>query len=171
MQIQVVNVSVEDKGKYKQAEVFFKKQDGSAGNKKLMSFGAGAKVFNKLKDAKQGDNYDIVCVKNDKGFWDWTDFNDGSGAAPAATSSAAAAGHSTPSRSFETAEERHLRQQLIVKQSSITAAITLLSLNNPKGGVLPKQVLEVADVFNNYVWGKSSTPTTDSIAELEDDVL
>ena len=47
--IEVVDITVVNKGKYKVAEVT-SKQDGKTQTKKVMSFGAQAKAFNILAD-------------------------------------------------------------------------------------------------------------------------
>ena len=78
-----------------------------------------------------------------------------------------------PSRSFETPEERALRQKLIVRQSSITAALELVKLNNPKGGVNPGQVIELAEFFDDWVWSRGSKPASNEeapFADMADDI-
>ena len=67
MQIEVVSVSVEDKGKYQMATVAYRK-DGKLGEKKLMSFGGGVEAYKVLSKAQAGQVFEVKAVKNDKGF-------------------------------------------------------------------------------------------------------
>lgn len=168
MQIEVLSVSVEDKGKYKMAEVAYKNQEGKVMGKKLMSFGDGAKAFKLLASASAGEMFTVKAAKNDKGFWDWVDAEKGAVDLGTTSKPAAPAGNATPRSTYETPDERALRQKLIVRQSSITAALELVKLNNPKGGVDPQQVVDVAQFFDNWVWNKAKS--TDSIEELKSDV-
>jgi hypothetical protein len=156
MYIEILSVSVEDKGKYKMAEINYKGQDGKPAQKKLASFTNG-EVFKVLTGAAVGSGFDIETVKNDKGYWDWTKATSATSAKAAASS-----GNASPKSTYETAEERALRQILIVRQSSVSSAVALLGT---KGS--PQQVLEVAKMFEEYVFGKKEN----SIEDLESDIL
>lgn len=162
MQVEIVAVSFEDKGKYKVADVIYKGSDGKVANKKVMSFGASKDVFSKLKEAEKGKSYAVTAIKNDNGYWDWTEIIPSSGAEGTKVASAG-----SPKSTYETAEERALRQVFIVKQSSLSNAIELIKLNHPKGGVTPETVIELADRFHDYVFGRNSDP----MADLESDVV
>lgn len=160
MFIELVNVSVEDKGKYKMMKTAYR-NNGKLAEKTLMSFGASADVFDVLSKAKAGDTFEVTSVKNDKGFWDWTTIS--SGEAPAA---AKAEGNKAPGRtSFETPEERAARQVLIVRQSSLSSAIEYFK-TDPKNKPTVEQVIEVADKFVDFVFQKKDT---NPVMELEND--
>lgn len=165
MQIEVLSVSVEDKGKYKMMEVAYK-SDGKVTSKKVMSFGNAADVFKRLTNAKPGDTFDIKSEKNDKGYWDWISISDGTGSMTAAKP----AGNATPKSTYETAEERANRQVLIVRQSSLSNAVEYLALNTKKVPSV-QEVVEVAKFFESYVFGKQDTPEDLSMESLESDVL
>jgi hypothetical protein len=165
MQIEVLSVSVEDKGKYKMMEVAYK-SDGKVTSKKVMSFGNAADVFKRLTSAKPGDSFDIKSQKNDKGYWDWVGISDGTGSMTAAKP----AGNATPKSTYETAEERANRQVLIVRQSSLSNAVEYLALNTKKVPSV-QEVVEVAKFFESYVFGKQDTPEDPSMESLESDVL
>ncbi len=167
MFIDVLSVSVEDKGKYKVAEVAYKGSDGKVTSKKVMSFGAAAEVFKLLSNSKGGEKYEITANKNDKGYWDWVSAKPSTGAAQATTVSAAG---SAPRSTYETAEERALRQVLIVRQSAINAAIEFEKANNPKGGLSLSNILEVAKAFENHVFGRSNSTGVAALVEMEDDI-
>jgi len=164
MQIELVSVSVEDKGKYSMALVAYR-ENGQLKEKKLMSFGGGAGAFKVLTKASQGQVYTITTVKNDKGYWDWTEATLGT-AAPAQGGGQVAT--ASPKSTYETAEERANRQVLIVRQSNISSAIEFLKLN-PKKTPTTAEVLEVAKQFEAYVFGRKEE-SAGGLAELEDDV-
>ena len=166
MRIEVLNVSVEDKGKYKMMEVAYKGDDGKVTAKKVMSFGAAEGVFKRLTSAKPGDAFEITSVKNDKGYWDWTGIDN---AGAQSVTAAKPAGNATPKSTYETSEERANRQVLIVRQSSLSNALEYLKLN-PKKIPSLQEVTEVASYFEDFVFGKKDTPA-DPMDSLESDVI
>ncbi len=166
MQITVVNVSVEDKGKYKMAEVFYKDGSGKASSKKLMSFGAGEPAFKVLSQAQAGTSFEVTAQKNDKGYWDWVAVAPAGQAAPA--SAGGSGGNPSPRSTYETAEERAARQLLIVRQSSVSNAIEYYGLNSKKTPSV-EEVLLVARQFEDFVFGKNSEKAA-GITDLADDI-
>ncbi len=166
MQITIINVSVEDKGKYKMAEVAYKDQEGAVKGKKLMSFGTGADVFKALTQAKTGEVYNVTPQKNDKGFWDWVSVNKGSSTATTTTGGTVAT--PSPKSTYETPEERANRQALIVRQSSVSSAVEYCKLNSKKSPSV-EEVIQISKQFEDYVFGRNSDPVA-GVAELEDDV-
>lgn len=168
MQIEILSVSVEDKGKYKMMEVAYKGSDGKVTSKKVMSFGAAADVFKRLTSAKQGDSFEITSTKNDKGYWDWVGIQDAT--AGAASVSAPKGANASPKSTYETAEERANRQVLIVRQSSLSNAVEFLALNSKKVPTV-QEVVEVASFFEDYVFGKTTSPSSDPMVDLESDII
>ena len=182
MQIEVLSTSVEDKGKYKQLEVAYKGGDGKVSSKKIMSF-AAPDVFKVLANSKQGDIFDVTTVKNDKGYWDWILVLNGSANGSASGSASDSANGSasgsvkaattsspTPRSTYETPEERANRQVLIVRQSSVSNAIEFYKLNAKKQPST-QEIIEVAQFFENYVFGKNTSPKFDGgLAEMNDDI-
>ena len=152
IQIQFIDVSVEDKGKYKMAEITFKDlAKGQTSSKKLMSF-SNPVVYKTLVDAKKGEVYTIEMQKNDKGFWDWTaastatGVNTASGGSPEATTKASgSSGFASPKSTYETPEERAKKQVYIVRQSSISAAID--TLKTDKKNPSKEEVVSVAKFY------------------------
>jgi hypothetical protein len=165
MQVEVLSVSVEEKGKYKMAEVAYKGGDGKVTSKKLMSFNH-PEVFKTFADAKQGAVFQVESQKNDKGYWDWISASIGGAVAKASPTT----GNASPKSTYETAEERANRQVLIVRQSSLSNAVEFLGLNTKK---IPsvQEVVEVATFFENYVFGKTSSPSADVMEDLESDII
>jgi hypothetical protein len=167
MRIDILQVSIEDKGKYKMMEVAYKGDDGKVNSKKVMSFGAAAEVFKRLSSAKQGDAFEIKSEKNDKGYWDWIGI-DNAGAA-GSVSAAKPGANPSPKSTYETPEERANKQVFIVRQSSLSNSIEFLKLNSKKVPTV-QEVVEVAQFFEGYVFGKTDGPK-DSFEDLESDVL
>jgi len=172
IQIQFINASVEDKGKYKMAEIAFKDiAKGQVSSKKLMSFN-NPNVYKTMVDAKNGELFNIEMQKNDKGYWDWTNasrttsVDSGSGGSPEPSK----AGNVSPKSTYETAEERAKKQVYIVRQSSISAAIDTLKTDKKNPTVA--EVLAVAKQYEDYVFGKGETvvPLADLPPLDEDDI-
>jgi hypothetical protein len=163
--IQIVNVEITSRagaaGKkgYEQAEVVYKqeyngKQDVKT--KKIMSF-ANPAVFAALKAARSGETYEVAQEKNGE-FWNWTSLSRSTGETSASTQAAPQASNAKPTatantcgRDFETKEERTARQQLIVRQSSLGHAVSILTT----GAKTPPNVNDVkklADELVAYVY-------------------
>lgn len=163
IQIQFIDVSVEDKGKYKMAEITFKDlAKGQTSSKKLMSF-SNPVVYKTLVDAKKGEVYTIEMQKNDKGFWDWTaastatGVNTASGGSPETTTKASgSSGFASPKSTYETPEERAKKQVYIVRQSSISAAID--TLKTDKKNPSKEEVVSVAKFYEAFVFGLDTEP-------------
>jgi len=174
IQIQFIDVSVEDKGKYKMAEVTFKDiAKGQTSSKKLMSF-SNPVVYKTLVDAKKGEVYTIEMQKNDKGFWDWvaagiaTSVNTGSTGSPEpSTKASGSTGYASPKSTYETPEERAKKQVYIVRQSSLSAAID--TLKTDKKNPTPAEVIAVAKEYEAFVFGIDvEPPKLDDLPTFED---
>lgn len=169
MIITILNNTVTDKGKYKELDVAYKDSEGKTQGKKIMSF-SQVDTFNTLSKAAAGESYEVKPVKNDKGYWDWTETKKINGSTITPTEKVLSTGN--PVRStYETPEERFQKQIYIVRQSSISNALEFLS----KGGVKKFEVSDVLDVatqFEEYVFGKKQVKasTTGGLAEMDDDI-
>lgn len=163
MQIRIKNVDVETvpgvgkKASYQKAEVLY--DNGQYTNQvfKLFSF-TNPSVFALISKATKGDTFEIEVTKNDKGFNQWVSASasvGGSGSSDSATPVSRSTGTSgsTPrSSTYETTEERAVRQRLIVRQSSLTAAIATLS--DGKNALDPEQVKGLAEDYVSFVFEK-----------------
>jgi hypothetical protein len=169
-QITIVNVEVTTPAgkKYQMAEVVYKqeyngKQDVKT--KKVMSF-ANPAVFATVKDAKSGEQYELTQVKENE-YWQWTNLvkidgnTSAAPSAPASSTSRQAASYS--GRDFETKEERADRQRLIVRQSSLSNAINILTPGS-KSALDTKAVLALADELVAWV---TQAP---SLIEMQNDL-
>lgn len=170
MLIQIVNVEITSRagasGKkgYEQAEVVYKTEYNGkmdVKTKKIMSF-ANPSVFAVLKSAKTGESYEVTAVKEGE-FYQWTNIVKGNGeianasgaTSQPATSAPKAAVNGGFNRDFETKEERTARQQLIVRQSSLGHAVSILTT----GAKTPPNVNDVkklADELVAYVYNAPS---------------
>lgn len=169
MLIKIINVSQPEKVKtYFTMEVNYKDDQGRTQGKKLMSFTA-PEVFNTLKTAAQGDTYEITTEKDKNGYWQWTSAvkADGAttgGAKPQPASQVQSRG------SYETAEERAARQRLIVRQSSLSAAVATLTVGSKS--LNPEDVLVLAEKYNDWVFEVKSPlgVSTVDISEIDNDI-
>lgn len=148
MKIRVVKTEVTDKGKYKLLKVTFRNLETN----KVMSQNCPSfshpDVFNTLKDVPSDSVFEIKVEKEGE-YWNWVQATPSEAPtepAPAtpAVSGTSRAGTST-GRDWETREERALRQILIVRQSSVTAALQIDSQNLDK-------VLENAAKIESWVF-------------------
>jgi len=178
LQIQIIATAQETKptakGSYTQLEVTYKNltYQGKVESKKVMSFGAGASAFNTLKDAQAGSQWEVTVVKNAQGYNDWTAVVAATGvAAPAAAPAGLSTGKAQlgPKSTYETPEERAQRQILIVRQSSVSAAVSTLSVGAK--AVKPADVIAVAKEYEAYVFGiadAGSSVGNNAFADLPD---
>lgn len=117
--------------------------NGSNKTQTLMSF-ANPAVFSFMKKASPGQQLTVETSKNDAGFDQWSKVSL-AGASP--PSPAAAASSNTKVSTYETPEERKARQRLIVKQSSLGAAVETLSV----GAKAPPKKEDVLALAQDYV--------------------
>lgn len=151
--IQEVTVETITKGRnsYNVATVVHTTDRGDNKTKKVMSF-ANPAVFNAIKDAKQGEVFEVAFTPGDQ-FFNWAS------AKPVGTATAApktATGGKVVGSTYETPDERKIKQLYIIRQSSISNAIELLSV----GAKTPPKVDEVLDIaqhFVDFVYGTNET--------------
>jgi uncharacterized GH25 family protein len=181
MNITLLSVEVQTvptaKGSYQKANVAYKNNSfqGKVEGKQIMSFGATKNAFTTLSTAAPGTTYEVEIVKNDKGYNDWISLSPATAgaAAPVATPAAGVTGKpsaaASPRSTYETPEERAQRQVMIVRQSSLSTAVSTLAVGSKKE-INPEDVVQTAKRFEAYVLGLD-TPTTDdgSIAAMESD--
>ena len=157
MRIVVISVgAVEEANKGTSSwEQFTLKYSGNQGEKEkiVRSFETG--VYKALQEVKPGDNVEIKVVKDGK-YWKWTE------AQVVAAETAAAENSGTTARAgstkakvgdWETSEERAKKQVYIVRQSSITAALSYFGLRGEQPTLA--QILEVAATFERHVFDKN----------------
>jgi hypothetical protein len=174
MNITILSVDIKTvptaKGSYQTADVAYKNNSfqGKVEGKKVMSFGATKDSFSTLALAQPGESYEVTIVKNDKGYNDWVSMAKAEAGANSPAVSAPAGGKApaaTPRSTYETPEERAQRQVLIVRQSSLSAAVNLL-LAGAKTPPPVENVLALAKQFEDFVFGKQALGP---ISEMSDD--
>ncbi len=165
MNITISNVNVVNKGKYTLAEVSYLTQEGKQEKKNVASFG-NKELYKTFTEAKSGEVYEVTLGKNDKGYWEFTTATR-STSAPVSKTSATA----TPRSTYETPEERANRQVLIVRQSSVSSAISLLSIG-AKSAPKVDDVIEVAKRVEAFVFGREDLPHVPQVplSEFVDDL-
>lgn len=156
-----VNNATSKAGKpYEQCVVAYRNMDdGKVASKTLMPFGFQKDTFVTLKGSKSGDVFTIDVQKNDAGYNDWikamkTTAPANSAAYAAKVPSASSANGS--GRGFETPEERAKKQVYIIRQSSLSSAISALSVGQ-KVPPTVKDVIAYASDLEAYVLGLDNT--------------
>lgn len=170
MQITVIDVgqpnthSTKNGRSYQSMEVTYKNDSGQVQSKKLMSF-SNPDVFKQAKEWQKGDTVDVNTQKDDNGYWQWISIGADAIAQATSTSSNAKPTTRVTGSNYETKEERAQRQVMIVRQSSISSAITALTAEGKRPSVA--DILGMAKEFENFVMDNKSA---DSVADMEDDI-
>lgn len=171
--IEVFNLTRETKptakgGSYVLLDVAFKNlTSGKTEGKKLFPFGDSEKAYKILNDAKTGSQFTITAEKgapNAQGqsFWNWVEV---APIAPGAVTSASSKAATAPKSTYETPEERARRQVLIVKQSSLSAAVALLTIGAKTPPNL-ESVTGLAQKLTDWVL----TDKVESLMEMQNDL-
>jgi hypothetical protein len=172
LKIQILSVTIETKptakGSYQVADVAYKNLtfQGKVEGKKVMSFGNTAAAFKTLATAQPGEIYEVSVVKNDKGYNDWVSMQKAvAGAVPQGDNlnvqgqvGGSRPASAAPRSTYETPEERAIKQVYIVKQSSVSNAIATLSVGAKK--LEPADVLKLAQEYTDFVFGKAAGKNT-----------
>ena len=140
------------KGSYQTADVAYKNNSfqGKVEGKKVMSFGATKDSFATLATASPGESYEVTIVKNAAGYNDWVSMVKGEANAAPAASAAPKAPNAAPKSNYETSEERAQRQVYIIRQSSLTNAVSTLSVGS-KAAPSPDAVVNLAQRYVDFV--------------------
>lgn len=178
MQISVIDVGqptthASSNGRsYEMIEVAYKNEMGQIQQKKLMSF-KNPDVYKTALTWEKGATVHVQAEKNEKGYWEWIGL--GEEAVASAPKPATSAPKSNTTRvtgsNYETKEERAARQVMIVRQSSISSAVSALTASNS----IPKteDILQMAKSFEDFVMGKepvSANKADGGVDNFEDDV-
>ena len=161
---------------YQMLEVAFKNNTfGKIESKKLMPFGAQKAAFDALANAQAGAVFEVTVVKNEQGYNDWTAISQavpGSVAvAPGSINNAKlTAGNVTQVKStYETSEERAKKQVYIIRQSSLSSAISMLT-PGAKSPLKVSEVLGIADELFSWVMQNPEAVVKQDLFELPNDM-
>lgn len=166
--IQGVNIDTVTKGRnsYQVATVVYTTGRGEQKEKKVMSFSNPA-VFAAVSKATQGQVFDVVS--GEAPYFNWASATlMGAGEAPKAATAAPGGGKATVS-TYETADERKIKQLYIVKQSSIANALEYLKSTQPTGEYGVNDVINVAQEFVDFVYGTNET-LSKGLEEMDSDL-
>ncbi len=176
-----VEIAKKDGGVYPGARLMYRDEAGQlkeqAFHNNTFKFNAPLKV--QLSNLAAGD--DVIITKEKKGdFWNVMsiskDTGGGTGSSNATTTimqpASKVPASPSPRSNYETPEERAQRQVYIIRQSSISSAVALVSQDgnffkgteNPVG-----EVLSIAEAFENYVMGNPFPIEEKDFTGLEDD--
>lgn len=152
----------EGRKKYGKAAVEYT-YNGEARKQNVMSF-TNPDVFKKVQELT-GQTVEVEVGKNDRGYSEWRSISVGT----SATSTAGVVGNAPATTrvtgsNYETKEERAARQVLIVKQSSLSAAISTLTPGS-KSAIDPKAVIETAQVFTDWVFESNDKSGFDNMEQ------
>ena len=148
--LQEVALESVEKGraKYQVANVTYT-FNGTNKTTKILSF-ANPQVFKDIQGFSPGTELVVETTKNAQGYDQWSKVSVAGAAAPAS------AGAAPQARStYETPEERKIKQLYIIKQSSISTAVQTLSVG-AKVPPTPDEVLKLAQVYVDFVYGNEN---------------
>ena len=159
---------------YRLVEVAYKNNTfGKLEEVKINQYNA---LFQKAAELKVGTSYDVTKEKDASGYFQWTTIFETSPAIGSTVVSPAlnvqvkhGAVASTPVRStYETPEERAKKQVYIVKQSSISAAIALLT-TGAKSPPSTELIISEAQKFVDFVFEEKPL-SLGQMAEMPNDL-
>jgi len=157
------------RGQYQSLEVSYKNEQGQVQGKKIMSF-ANPAVFKSIQEFTKGDRLDVETFKDDNGYWQWKSVSlEGEGpVATAQVGTPAKAGTKVVGSNYETSDERARRQVLIVRQSSLSNAVDILSVGAKS---LDKAaVLSLAEELEQWVLRTDVVKGLGGIDEMDSDI-
>ena len=184
MRIKILAVEIkevkEGKKDYKIADVSYKNLEfNKVEGKKIVSF-ANPDVFQALKDAKPGDEFEVTKgEKSAAGFVPWTrcipvESGSEDGHEEVGRTGISASNQQIPSKNFprstyETPEERARKQLYIVRQSSIGYALAFHEpfLASEETPITIQLILSTAKEFEKFVFGKDPIQ---ELMDLDDDI-
>lgn len=143
--------------------------DGKVQEKKIMSF-QNPSVFKTLEGSSKGELWDVKAEKIGD-YIQWTSITKSTGQVTGnsvSTTSNTGVSRVTGSN-YETAEERAIKQKYIVRQSSLSNAVDILSVGAKS--LTAESVLSLAEQLEDWVFRtEKKVELLVDISEIEDDV-
>ena len=159
MLIKVLDVSdPKEEKNYSTLNVQYRNSNGEVSGKKLVSFSNESvyKYFEGLKVPKEGVEVEVRAVKKGN-FWNWVEARE-----PGDHPEEEVSVKSTTNKQWVPDADR---QKLIVRQSSISNAVSTLKVD--KAAADPKEVLELAQKYFDWVMGNDPIK---ELIDMKDDV-
>lgn len=177
MKIEFISVAFEqvpgqgNKRGYGKATVTYK-AGGGVKTQTIMSF-SNPGVYSQLEGFKQGDFLEVEVTKNASGYNQWSSVTKSDnlpGEAPASAAPARTSSTTYAARDFENKEERAQRQALIVRQSSLSNAISVLTTGAKTPPSLD-DITALADKFVGYVYNvNAGVPAGTGFEDIPNDL-
>ena len=169
MNIQVIKTELVKKGKAEAVEVSYKNlENGKVASKNVMSFHG---AFDVMKDAKEGQEYNVKAEKDKNDYWVWASATEGVvGTIGQKAGPKSSPGLPAPRSTYETPEERARKQVYIVRQSSLATAIEYLQLTDEGHNSAVEDVIRIADQLAKYVLDVSPDRLMVGIIDMKNDV-
>ena len=151
---------------YEQAEIAFKNEAGEIKGKKVFSF-TNKGVWDNVRNFKSGDKYVVTSVKNDKGFWEWTEIKPYvEGEQPAVQTQSYSKGTPAPvghkGTDFRSSEE-------IIRTTALEVASEICIANKgAKETVAVANVIEMAKLFVTYIRKGEFDPFPEAVGTFDD---
>lgn len=152
-----VNKTKADKG-YDVIELAYKTDDGKTKGMKIFPFGDQKELAAVAAASKVGDVLEASFTKNEKGFWNFASLRSTGETAPASGTDAAKA---SPRSTFETPEERAVKQVKISKQAVLNTSVAFFEAAKVKP--TKEDVVSVAQYFLDFVDNKSQIQQTGEV--------
>jgi hypothetical protein len=155
---------------YQMIEVAYKNESGQIQQKKLFSF-RNPDVFKSAQTWEKGQAIHVQAEKNEKGYWEWIGLGEAAAnSSPSPTASKPSGNTRVTGSNYETKEERAARQVMIVRQSSISSAVSALTASNNVPS--SEDILSLAKQFEDFVMSNETTPNKadGGVDNFEDDV-
>lgn len=125
--------------------------NGEPRKQNMVSF-ANPAVFKQVQELTPGQEIDVELTKNGEGFSEWKSINVGIVGSPSVTGVVSTSNATRVTGSnYETRDERAARQVLIVKQSSLSAAVATLT-PGAKAPLDQQDVLALAQTYVDWVF-------------------
>lgn len=168
MNIQVIKTEVVKKGKAEGIEVTFKNlENGKVSVKPVFSFHG---AFDVMKDAKEGQEYNVKAEKDKNDYWIWGSASEGVvGTIGQKTGPKSSPGLPAPRSTYETPEERARKQVYIVRQSSLATAVEFVKAIE-QDNVAIEDIISIADQLAKYVLDVSPDRLMVGIIDMKNDV-
>lgn len=158
---------------YTKMKIIYESEAGQKKTYQLVSF-ANPAIFAAMQKANLGDKFDVTVGTNDKGYDTWTAISAVSAAAaapkqgvPGTSSASSTVGRTS---TYETPEERALKQRLIVRQSSLGYAIQSLTPGS-KASLKTEEVFAVAEEYASFVYQEPLLDLTGTPNDLDTDEI